>query len=176
MSTATNATRSAAMNIDSRVDAYPWSSVSEHLDAHGGRGQQATDHQRCEAVAGLYADDRHFRSHIVMARHGFGRGSQVFTYPLRHGGRSATALYPRWLRSPTGGTHQWGSLCVTRRARDFIARCTRAGQTRPTLLLQYGEGDFNALHQDCTANMSFRSRWRFCCRSRRKTSQAASSC
>jgi hypothetical protein len=56
------------MNIDSRVDAYPWSRVSEHLDAHGwAMVEKLLTTSECEAVAGLYADDRHFRSHIVIA-------------------------------------------------------------------------------------------------------------
>ena len=84
MSIATNANTVSAMNIDSRVDAYPWSSVSEHLDAHGwAMVKELLTTSECEAVAGLYADDRHFRSHIVMARHGFGRGEyKYFGYPM----------------------------------------------------------------------------------------------
>jgi len=87
-----------AMNIDSRVDAYPWSSVSEHLDAHGwAMVKKLLTNSECEAVAGLYADDRHFRSHIVMARHGFGRGEyKYFEYPLPETvADMRAALYPR---------------------------------------------------------------------------------
>ena len=72
MSTATNANMVSAMSIDSRVDAYPWSSVSEHLDAHGWAMVKKLLTSECEAVAGLDGDDCHFRSHIVMARNGFG--------------------------------------------------------------------------------------------------------
>ena len=153
MSTATNANMVSAMSIDSRVDAYPWSSVSEHLDAHGwAMVKRLLTTSECEAVAGLYADDRHFRSHIVMARHGFGRGEyKYFAYPLPDTlADLRMALYPRL--APIA--NRWNaSMEIAVRYpdahADFIARCHQAGQTRPTpLLLQYGEGDFNALHQD----------------------------
>ena len=75
MSTATNALIIAATDIDARIDAYPWASITTHLDAHGwAMIAPLLTAGECEAVAGLYADDRQFRSHIVMARHGFGRG------------------------------------------------------------------------------------------------------
>ncbi len=106
----------------------------------------------CARIAGLYADDRQFRSHIVMARHGFGRGEyKYFTYPLPDKVAALrTALYPRL--APIA--NRWSaSLGLQERYpdahADFITRCHNAGQTRPTpLLLQYGEDDFNALHQD----------------------------
>jgi uncharacterized protein len=153
MGTAANAHIVNAMNIDSRVDACPWSSVSEDLDAQGwAMVKKLLTSSECEAVAGLYADDRHFRSHIVMARHGFGRGEyKYFEYPLPETVADLrTALYPRL--APIA--NQWNeSMGIAVRypnaLADFIARCHKAGQTRPTpLLLQYGEGDFNALHQD----------------------------
>jgi len=153
MSTATNANTVSDMNIDSRVDAYPWSSISEHLDAHGwAMVKNLLTTSECEAVAGLYADEGHFRSHIVMARHGFGRGEyKYYTYPLPVTVADLrTALYPRL----TPIANRWNaSMGIAVRYPDahaaFIARCHKAGQTRPTpLLLQYGEGDFNALHQD----------------------------
>ncbi len=153
MSTATNANTVSAMNIDSRVDAYPWSSVSEHLDAHGwAMVKKLLTASECEAVAGLYADDRHFRSHILMARHGFGRGEyKYFTYPLPDTVADLrTALYPRLAPIANRWNASMGIAVRYPDAHaDFIARCHKAGQTRPTpLLLQYGEGDFNALHQD----------------------------
>ena len=153
MSTATNAGTVSAMNIESRVGAYPWSSVSEHLDAHGwAMVKNLLTTKECEAVAGLYADDRHFRSHIVMARHGFGRGEyKYFTYPLPDTVADLrTALYPRLAPIANRWNASMGIAVRYPDAHaDFIARCHKAGQTRPTpLLLQYGEGDFNALHQD----------------------------
>lgn len=106
----------------------------------------------CAAIAGFYTDAGRFRSHVIMARHGFGRGEyKYFSYPLPEViGDLRTALYPRL--APIA--NRWnGSMGIDVRYpdahADFIERCHTAGQTRPTpLLLQYGEGDFNALHQD----------------------------
>jgi hypothetical protein len=153
MRTATQSSTVSAVDIDSRVDACAWPSISEHLDAHGwAMVKTLLTASECEIVAGFYPDDRQFRSHIVMARHGFGRGEyKYFTYPLPDKiAGLRTALYPRL--APIA--NRWNaSMGLDVRYpdvhADFIARCHKAGQTRPTpLLLQYGEGDFNALHQD----------------------------
>src|SRR6202040_3783059 len=104
------------------------------------------------AVAGLYADDRHFRSHIVMARHGFGRGEyKYFTYPLPDKVADLrTSLYPRLAPIANRWNESMGiDVRYPDGHADFIKRCHKAGQMRSTpLLLQYAEGDFNALHQD----------------------------
>ena len=108
--------------------------------------------QDCEAVAGLYAQPFGFRSHVVMARHGFGRGEyRYFSYPLLPLVESLrSALYPklapianRWHERMGLETRFPDTLAA------FLDRCHAAGQTRPTpLLLQYREGDYNCLHQD----------------------------
>jgi hypothetical protein len=106
----------------------------------------------CEALASLYAQDEYFRSRIVMARHGFGRGEyKYFRYPLPDLLQQLrTALYEKL--APIA--NQWNqAMGVDTRYpdkhADFIERCHKAGQVRPTpLLLQYGPGDFNCLHQD----------------------------
>jgi len=103
-------------------------------------------------LAGLYGNDQHFRSHIVMARHGFGRGEyKYFAYPLPDMVVALRiALYARL--GPIA--NDWNAAMgidarFPRTHAEFISRCHKAGQTRPTpLLLQYGEDDFNALHQD----------------------------
>jgi uncharacterized protein len=141
------------MDIVSRVGAYDWSGVSRQLDEYGWAVLSgmlpAAD---CAGIAGLYPDDRRFRSQIVMARHGFGRGEyKYFKYPLP--GEVAalrTALYPQ-LAPIANRWHDALGIAVhyPLAHAEFIERCHKAGQTRPTpLLLQYGEGDFNALHQD----------------------------
>jgi hypothetical protein len=106
----------------------------------------------CDDVAALYALDRGFRSHIIMARHGFGRGEyRYFAYPLPPlvlGLRGA--LYP-YLAPIANQWHERLKMEVRFPAEHaaFIERCHAAGQRRPTpLLLQYGEGDYNCLHQD----------------------------
>jgi uncharacterized protein len=141
------------MDIVCRIDANVWSSISAHLDARGWAIlENLLTAGECDRIAGLYADDRHFRSHVVMARHGFGRGEyKYFSYPLPDiVADLRTALYRRL--APIA--NRWNAAMridvrYPDAHADFVARCHEAGQTRPTpLLLQYGEGDFNALHQD----------------------------
>jgi len=142
-----------SLDIDARVAAVDWASVSTHLDNHGwARLETLLTADECEAVAGLYEDDRRFRSRVVMVRHGFGRGEyKYFAYPLPNTVATLRiALYPRL--APIA--NRWNeSMRIDVRfpegLPEFIRRCHEAGQTRPTpLLLQYGAGDFNALHQD----------------------------
>jgi len=136
-----------------RVARLDWADLAAQLNAHGcaTTGALLTP-EEAVALAGLYASDAPFRSRIVMARHGFGRGEyKYFAYPLPDtvlGLR--TALYP-----PLAAVaNRWNeALGLAPRFPDdhaaYLARCHAAGQTRPTpLLLQYGAGDYNCLHQD----------------------------
>ncbi len=108
--------------------------------------------QECDSLVATYEANERFRNRIDMARHGFGSGEyKYFGYPLPEivaGLRSA--LYP-----PLSGiANRWNeTLGVELRYPDdhaaFLDRCHRAGQTKPTpLMLQYGAGDYNRLHQD----------------------------
>lgn len=139
--------------IESRLHAYDWTDVGTHLDANGWATLDGLlSAEECRALAGLYEGGGRFRSHVVMARHGFGRGEyKYYAYPLPPLiADLRTALYPR-LAPIADRWNQGMGIDVRYPAdhADFIARCHAAGQTRPTpLLLQYGEGDFNALHQD----------------------------
>ena len=142
-----------AGGIDTRVGGLDWTEVGTHLDANGWATIEGLlTGEECEAIAGLYADEGRFRSHVIMARHGFGRGEyKYFAYPLPDiVADLRKAIYPRlapianrWNRSMGIGVTYPGEHA------EYLARCHRAGQTRPTpLLLRYAEGDYNALHQD----------------------------
>jgi uncharacterized protein len=139
--------------IEARVEAFDWAGVSTQLDGYGwAMLGNLLSIAECGTIAGLYAEDCHFRSHVVMARHGFGRGEyKYFSYPLPDlVARLRASIYPRL----TPIANRWNeSMRIDVRYPDahaeFIKRCGEAGQTRPTpLLLQYIEGDYNALHQD----------------------------
>jgi uncharacterized protein len=153
VSAATPARDASSVDLDCRVGRYDWSDVSAHLDAHGwAMFPKLLSASEAAALARLYDDDRRFRSRVIMARHGFGRGEyKYFSYPLpAQVAALRTELYPRL--APIA--NRWNELMgidvrYPDTHADFLARCHKAGQTRPTpLLLQYGEGDFNALHQD----------------------------
>lgn len=108
--------------------------------------------QECAEVAALYDDARLFRSRVIMSRHGFGRGEyQYFRYALPPRiAQLREELYARL--APVA--NQWQELSGSelrypRTHVEFLARCHAAGQVRPTpLLLRYGPGDYNCLHQD----------------------------
>lgn len=113
----------------------------------------------CRALAALYAQEGHFRSHVHMAQHGFGKGEyRYFGYPLPDLISDLRAeLYPHlaavandWNARMGIGTRYPGTLDA------FLRQCHAAGQTRPTpLLLQYGAGDYNCLHQDLYGELAF---------------------
>jgi uncharacterized protein len=139
--------------IAERLSNVPWERVESDLDEYGGAVlERLLSSEECEAIAGMYPDDAVFRSRVVMARHGFGRGEyKYFRYPLpRIIEEVRTQLYPRL--APIA--NRWNeALRIDVRYPathvQFLERCHNAGQRRPTpLLLQYGEGDYNCLHQD----------------------------
>src|SRR4051812_48101064 len=84
MSTATGTEYVGTTNIDARVNGCDWPRIDEDLDTSGwSLAPKLLTASECGVIAGLYPDDRHFRSHIVMARHGFGRGEyKYFSHPL----------------------------------------------------------------------------------------------
>jgi len=143
----------APRGVAARVAAIDWPAIAAELDAQGAAsiGGLFTPAE-CEAVAALYAEDDRFRSRVVMARHGFGRGEyKYFASPLPETVvQWRTALY----RPLAHIANRWhAAMGLAARFPDehaaFIERCHAAGQTRPTpLLLQYGAGDYNCLHQD----------------------------
>ena len=152
--------RASPADLHSRIQAFDWAGTAEHLDAHGcaliPKLLSASD---CAALVACYDEDTLFRSRIIMARHGFGRGEyKYFAYPLPEPiAALRESLYPKLVPVANRWNELMGSdVRYPPRHADFIARCHHAGQTRPTpLLLQYGEGDFNALHQDLYGEHAF---------------------
>jgi hypothetical protein len=139
--------------MSSGIETCDWDRTRQELNASGWsmlKGALSSD--EADAVASHYAQAEGFRSTVVMARHGFGRGEyKYYSYPLpSQVSELRSAIYPRL--SPIA--NHWNELMgIDVRFPDahdaFIARCHYAGQQRPTpLLLKYGEGDYNALHQD----------------------------
>jgi hypothetical protein len=136
-----------------RLSPYDWAGVAKDLDARGYAILEALlSPPECTALATLYTDDERFRSRVVMARHGFGRGEyRYFSYPLPElVGGLRTAAYP--LLAPIANrwnTSMGMNVRYPATHAEFIERCHAAGQQRPTpLLLRYGADDYNCLHQD----------------------------
>jgi hypothetical protein len=143
----------AAETIAERLSSIAWERVESDLNEYGGAVlEQLLTPDECESVTAMYPDDAAFRSRVVMARHGFGRGEyKYFRYPLpKLVGDLRTHLYPRL--APIA--NRWNEALridvrYPAKHAEFLERCHDAGQRRPTpLLLQYGEGDYNCLHQD----------------------------
>ena len=147
------AAATGAPPVAERIAQIPWDDVAVRLDAHGyaTTGPLLTAAE-CEALAKSYATDAAFRSRIVMARHGFGRGEyKYFAYPLPEiVAALRAALYPPLADIANRWNEAMGiNVRYPREHAAFLERCHDAGQTRPTpLLLQYGPGDYNCLHQD----------------------------
>jgi hypothetical protein len=144
---------SAHSAIAAGVEAIDWAHVSAELDAHGCAviAKLLTPRQ-CTDLAALYPDDSRFRSRIVMGRHGFGRGEyKYFAHPLPE---IIAELRPALYAQLAPIANRWNEAMglevrYPESHQAFLKRCHAAGQTRPTpLLLQYGEGDYNCLHQD----------------------------
>lgn len=136
-----------------RISEVDWETASRDLDEYGNALLPALLRpEECDALASLYPEDGHFRSRVVMERYSFGRGEyKYFSYPLPEIiSNLRTALYPHLAEV----ANRWNQLMAIDmryppQHLEYIRRCHQAGQLRPTpLLLQYGPGDFNCLHQD----------------------------
>ena len=140
---------------------YDWPGVGAQVDSQGwGLLPGLLNAEQCGQLAAMYDEAAHFRSRITMQRHAFGRGEyQYFAYPLPpllQAVRSALyarlqPLAERWRQLLQPGAHPWPATHDA-----FIDQCHAAGQRRPTpLLLRYGPGDYNCLHQDLYGELVF---------------------
>ena len=141
------------MKQETLPHALDWARIAHELDEHGcATTGPLLPLEACAQLIDSYDDDARFRSKIVMARHGFGQGEyKYFAAPLP---QTIATLRARFFRPLAEIANRWHErLGVAARFPDtldaFLARCHKAGQTRPTpLLLKYGPGDYNCLHQD----------------------------
>ncbi len=140
-------------DLAERIAGLDFEALSCELDAHGAALAPALlSADECAALAGAYDEDALFRSRVIMGRHGFGRGEyRYFAYPLP----DLVAALRQGLYPPLAAiANRWNAVLgePARYPTDhagYLARCHAAGQTRPTpLVLRYGEGDYNCLHQD----------------------------
>jgi len=146
--------------IDKCITRLDWDRIGGELSAQGcALTGPLLSPQQCASLSVAYADDALFRSKVVMARHGFGRGEyKYFSYPLpKIVADLRETLYPRLADIANGWNETMGKPERFPSAHcNYLAQCHAAGQTRPTpLLRQYGPGDYNCLHQDLYGELVF---------------------
>jgi hypothetical protein len=153
-------TTQAAPTLADRVDALAWGELREQLDDRGfAVTPPVLDGAECDALADLF-DGGRFRSTVDMARHRFGDGRyRYFDHPLPAEIETLrTSLYARLAPIANDWSERLGGEPAAFPARhdELVARCRAAGQERPTpLILRYGPGDWNALHQDLYGDVFF---------------------
>jgi uncharacterized protein len=160
-----NAVTAAAKTVDfeplkPRLARYDWDAVAADLNSCGCAVlERLLTPNECQRAVALYAQDERFRSHVHMARHGFGKGEyKYFRYPLPP---LLEALRPALYARVVSVANEWNKRMKVaarypQQHADYLKLCHKAGQVRPTpLLLQYASGDFNCLHQDLYGELAF---------------------
>jgi hypothetical protein len=143
-----------------RIAQIDWRAIAGELDEYGaGVMEKLLTPEECHSIASLYPDDGPFRSRVVMAQHGFGKGEyKYFAYPLPELiADPRTTLYPPLASMANHWNERMGiALRYPEAHEEFLELCHKAGQRRPTpLLLQYDAGDYNCLHQDLYGELAF---------------------
>jgi hypothetical protein len=147
-------------DISERVDRLPWSELRAQLDDKGHAiTQTVLGAGECAELSDLF-DGGRFRSTIDMARYRFGDGRyRYFDHPLPD---TIAALRTSFYRHLAPIANDWAQLLrgdnqtFPAEHQELLALCAAAGQKRPTpLILRYGEGDWNALHQDLYGDVFF---------------------
>ncbi|WP_160287485.1 2OG-Fe(II) oxygenase [Pseudomonas knackmussii] len=153
-------TETAQVAWTARIAALDWNELARQLDERGyAQIPSLLDASQCAALSGSYVRDEVFRSRVVMARHNFGQGEyKYFDYPLPG---LVQALRETLYVPLSAIANSWqerlgDSPGYPPRHAEFVERCHAAGQLRPTpLLLRYGAGDYNCLHQDIYGECAF---------------------
>lgn len=150
----------AVDSAERRLAKRDWKTFADEMNGYGCAVLQGIlTPDECAELSRAYPENSPFRSHVHMARHGFGKGEyKYYRYPLPDLiGGLRTALYPHL----AGVANAWNERMGIDKAypaahEDFLRECHEAGQLRPTpLLLQYVPGDFNCLHQDLYGDLAF---------------------
>ena len=147
-------------SIETRVAALDWGRIAEDLDARGSAVVgELLSASECRGLIALYGEVARFRSRVVMARHGFGRGEyQYFDHPLPELiARLRETAYPRLARVANAWADRMrGARHFPETLEELSHECRAAGQTKPTpLILRYGADDYNCLHQDLYGEIAF---------------------
>jgi uncharacterized protein len=151
---------SSPMKVSERVAGLEWDRIAQSLETLGyATTGPILDADECAGLVDTYAADRGFRSRVIMARHGFGRGEyKYFDYPLPQlVSELRTAFYPPLAEF----ANRWNERMGMRKQfpqshAEYLDLCHQSGQTKATpLLLQYGAGDYNCLHQDLYGELVF---------------------
>lgn len=143
----------ATKSIAQRVESVAWEKVCQELDSEGNAiMERILTAKECDQIRDLYHQREIFRSEVVMERHGFGRGEyRYFNYPLPDFiATLRTLVYPHLVPIANRWNQAMGlNISYPAKHADYVELCHQAGQTKPTpLLLKYGAGDYNCLHQD----------------------------
>lgn len=143
-----------------QVSALDWPRIETDLNERGyATIGQILSAEQCRELAATYPDDTVFRSQVIMARHGFGRGEyKYFRYPLPEIIQDfRTSFYPRLAKLANDWEQALGREAAYPADHSaYLKKCHAAGQMRPTpLLLKYGAGDYNCLHQDLYGDLFF---------------------
>ena len=149
-----------ALSLEYRVRAVDWTAATATLDERGfAVVPRLLAAPECRRLVRTYDDVDRFRSRVVMARHGFGRGEyQYFARPLPEViARLRGALYPPLAPVANAWAERLGQdRRFPATLAQFEAECHAAGQDKPTpLLLKYGPDDYNCLHQDLYGEVAF---------------------
>lgn len=144
--------RFGAGTLAARIDAFPWARIAEELDTQGFAVlEPLLSPEECARMIALYDNDALWRSRVVMRSHGFGEGEyRYFADPLPTPVSDLRrSLYEKLFGVANRWADRLGQAPFPADHGAYRARCRAAGQTRPTpLMLRYGPGGHNRLHQD----------------------------
>lgn len=137
----------------------PWSELEGQLDGSGfALTAPILSPQRCAEVVGMFDEEARFRNTITMARHAYGEGIyRYFADPLPDPVQALReSFYPHLAAIANRWADQMGERRYPTTLAGLLTECAAAGQHKPTpLVLRYGPGGYNCLHQDIYGEVAF---------------------